>query len=376
MLDGKTILITGVSEYWGSRVAEYLLAEQERTGEFIEQPASDSRPVNPHILGIDGVPRTDSIKSLDFIQTDIRNPLLVELLKAENVDTIIHLAFEENYFARETAFDLNVIGTMKVMGAAAEAGVKKVVLMSSTQVYGALPTNPAFLTEQQPLNGRQADGTTRNLVEIEAFCNGFRRQVPEMAIAILRFPGIIGPTVNSPMTRYLRLAPPPILLGFDPQMQIIHEDDVVSAIVHAVKNDVSGVFNIAADGVLPLAKILGLVGKIPLPVFHLCANWGSGLLRASGVDISKYYPISLDYLRFPWVADTSLMRDELDFSPLYTAEEALREFSSQLRVSKYKPQTRDLAVDEALLRDTLERRKRMREKISSSPEIVKETQNG
>jgi len=98
-------------------------------------------------------------------------------------------------------------------------------------------------------------------------------------------------------------------------------------------------------------------------------------MQASGVDSHKYYPISLDYLRYPWVADTSQMRDEMGFSPLYTAEEALREFSSQMRLNKYRPQTPDLSLDEALLRDTLERRKRVRDRLSNTPGMEEGAEN-
>lgn len=343
MSDQRVVLVTGVGGYWGARVAEQLVA----------------RP-GLRVIGLDIEPPQERIKGLDFIQADIRNPLMVDILRDEEVHTVCHLTFIDSTRPTETAFDVNVIGTMKVLGACAEVGVRKVVLKSSTAVYGARAENSSFLTEEQPLRGGRAYGYTRDMVEIEAFCNGFRRQAPEMTTTILRFCSIVGPMVDTPMTRFLNEPATPILLGFDPMMQVIHEVDVVQALVHAVVNDVPGVFNIAAEGLLPLSKLMGLAGKLPIPVFHLFAYWGAAMLGGAGLRISRHVPIELDYIRYPWVGDLAKMRDDLQFTPRYTAEEALREFASKQRLRRYLPESAALAYDEERLRDTIERRRRAR----------------
>lgn len=364
MSEKQVILITGVAGYWGSRVAKKILMLSENSIERSAQNESGSEEeagLPMHVIGVDATPPKEEIKDLDFIQADIRNPLFVELLRSEKVQTIVHLALLENYRPNERAFDLNVIGTMKVLGAAAEAEVKKVILRSSTAVYGASPTNPAFIRESFPLNGSRANGFIRNLIEVEAFVNGFRRQVPEMVISVLRFANIIGPTVNSPLTRFLRMHPPLVLFGFDPLMQVIHEDDVVGAFTSALLNDFFDVYNIAAEGVLSIGKILGLVGRIPVPIIHPFAYWSTGLLRSVGGRPQNFYPIEPDYLRYSLVTDLKRMHEEMQFSPNYTAEESLREFAGHLRLKKYKPEHPDLVYDEERLRDTLERRRRQRD---------------
>ena len=55
-----------------------------------------------------------------------------------------------------------------------------------------------------------------------------------MTVTTLRFANIIGPTANTPMTRFLSTPATPRLLGFDPMLQVIHEDDVIGALAHAV----------------------------------------------------------------------------------------------------------------------------------------------
>jgi UDP-glucose 4-epimerase len=227
-------------------------------------------------------------------------------------------------------------------------------------IYGALPSNSSFLHEDQPLNANRNYEYTRDLVEIEAFCNGFRRQTPDLLLTILRFAHIVGPKSDTPLTRFLREEQAPALLGFDPMMQIIHEADVLAALVHAVVHDVPGVFNVAAEGVLPLWKLVGLAGKLPLPVFHPLAYLGVSLFGPN------YAPIALDYLRYPCVADLTRMRTELGFVPQYTAEEALREFAAQQRLRQYLPESLAMAFEEERLRDTIERRRRTRAMQSAS----------
>jgi UDP-glucose 4-epimerase len=239
--------------------------------------------------------------------------------------------------------------------------------MSSTAVYGANFRNQAYLKEEAPLAGSREYGSIRDLIEIEAFCNGFRGQYPEKTLTILRFPNIVGPTADSPMTRYLQEALTPSLLGFDPMMQLIHEDDVVNALVHVAQNDHPGAFNIAAEDLLPLSKVMGLAGKKRFPVFHLFAYWGYSMMGGSGLRLSKRVPIELDYIRYRWVGDLKKMRDDLQFSPSFTAEDALREFSEQNRGNQFMPEALSKAYDVDHLRSIIERRQKKKDRQVDEP---------
>ncbi len=349
MAQRQVVLVTGAAGYWGSRVSARLARE----------PDLD-------VLGLDLKPPAKEIEGVSYIQADIRNPALGELLREEGVDTLCHLAFVDSARRSETAFDVNVMGTIRIIGICAEARVGNVVLKSSTAVYGARRGNPAFLAEDRPLRGSRRYGYTRDMLEIEAFCNGFRRQAPDMNLVILRFPSIVGPTAETPMTRFLRVPWTPSLLGFDPLMQLIHEEDVVEALCHAVLHDVSGVYNVAAQDVLPLNKVRGLAGKPPFPVFHPFAYWGVAILGSTGLGIGRQVPIELDYLRYPWVADLSRMCEELGYTPRYTAEETLREFAEHARLSRFLPKSEVLARGEQQLRDVVERRRRDRERQAAA----------
>jgi UDP-glucose 4-epimerase len=340
MKDQQNILVTGVAGYWGVRVAEKLL----------KQPAY-------HVIGLDMAKPGSELAGLDFIQADLRDTLLVELLKLERVNIVCHLSFQEAERPSEAVYDHNVNGTIKLFNACAEADVHKIILRSSTTVYGARPENSAFLAETHPLRTGALYEYNRDFAEIEAFYNKFQRQHVDIGLSILRFANIVGPTAPSPMTRYLRDPLAPRLLGFDPMMQVIHEDDVVGALVHFVESSITGAFNIAAEGVMPLTQMTNQAGKIPIPIPHLCAYLEVGLIGAGGLGLDHHMPIEPDYLRYPCVGDTNKMQHEMGFTPHYSAAEALSEFTSRKKGYDRNPSTETKTSSEEQLRAELERRK-------------------
>lgn len=299
MSEERVVLVTGVAGYWGGRLARELLADG-----------------SCRVVGLDREPPAEAIVGLDFIQADFRDPLLTELLTVLGVDTVCHLAFRETSRHSEEAFDLNVMGAMKLFGACAAAGVQTIVYKSSTQLYGAYPDNPAHLKEEHPLRADKQFAYNRYRLEMEAFCNGFTRQHKGIRLAVLRFAGIVGPTADTSFTRYLGRGEAPTLLGFNPMMQVIHEDDVVAALAHAALTEADGIFNVAAEPPIPLKRLLALAGVRPLPLLHLIAYVPS---------LNPYrrrMSLGPDYLRYRWTVDVTRMTDALGFTPGLSADEA------------------------------------------------------
>ncbi len=286
------------------------------------------------VLGIDMKPLTQPFPGVEFVEADLRNPLIGELFKAEKVDTIVHCAFRWRRHHIDEVFDSNVMGTMRMLGAAALAGVRKIIFPSSTLVYGARPDNPAFLKETSDFRGRPGYAYIRELREIETFISGFRRQYPAMTVTVLRFAHILGEKPIYPLARLLSLPVAPVLLGFDPMIQVIHYEDVLRALGHSILEDHNGAFNIAADPPLPLLKVLALAQVPPLPLFHpLAYRLGNGRLpyRASHLT-----PLPWDYLRYSCVGDTERMREVFEFTPTIDAETTVRRFGQALHEQRYK----------------------------------------
>lgn len=308
----KTLVITGLFSPISAAIAQWAVDAGYR------------------VLGVDIKPMTRPVPGIEFIHADIRNPLFPKLLKAEQVDAIFHGAFRWRTRRSEAIFESNVMGTMKLMGAAALAGVGKVVIPSSAFVYGAHPNNPYFMTENNDFLGSSHDAYVRELRDIETFLSGFRRQHPEMTITVLRFANILGRKYHSPLARYLALPIIPTLMGYDPLLQVIHFDDVLRALCQALTENHAGVYNVAASPPLPLMKIIRQTGGHSIPILHPFAYTGHNLTGMFFKKSKEALPIYWDYLRFPWTISTEKIREEWGFAPDHDAETVIEDFAREL----------------------------------------------
>jgi UDP-glucose 4-epimerase len=136
----------------------------------------------------------------------------------------------------------------------------------------------------------------RDICDAEANVRDFRAKNPDTTVTLLRFADALGPDLRTSWQSYLAMPVIPTILGFDPRCQFIHEDDMANCLEHAVRYDLDGVFNCAADGVLVLSEVVDLLGKTMAPVLP---PWGTGLavaaLRRAGTPI---HPELLPQLRF------------------------------------------------------------------------------
>jgi UDP-glucose 4-epimerase len=256
---------------------------------------------------------------------------IAEILEAEKVDNVVHLGFLENP-TRNTAWahELESVGTLNVLHACRERPVKKLVLGSSTTLYGAHYDNPNFLTEQHPLRGLRGLPFFADKIDAERQVDAYAREQRDTCVTVLRFAPLLGPTVESFVTRWLARRVVPTMLGFDPLLQFVHEVDALAALKLALARDVPGVFNIVADGVLPVSTIIKLAGRSSLPVPHFLAQRIGALLWFAG--LSDVPAPMLRFLRHLCVADGELAKEELGFAPGYTTREAVLEFGATLRL--------------------------------------------
>jgi UDP-glucose 4-epimerase len=149
-----------------------------------------------------------------------------------------------------------------------------VVFKSSAHFYGCEQDDPAFFDETMGRPHPPSTPIERDIVEAEASLNEFAEQNPDTFVTVLRFANVLGPSVRTSHIQLFSLPAVPMILGFDPRYQFVHEDDVVHALEHAVRNMVPGTYNVAADGVLALSEVAGLLGKPYAPVLP---PWGTGL---------------------------------------------------------------------------------------------------
>ena len=206
----QVVMVTGVSRDAGARCARRLA----------EDPSIGT------VLGVDVVPPRAELGRVRFVRADIRNPVIAKVIAAEDVDTVVHtgvVATPGSAGGRSSMKEINVIGTMQLLAACQKApGVAKLVVKSSTTVYGAGPRDPALFTEEMAPRVVHQTGLSKDAVEVEGYVRGFARRRPDVCVTTLRMANWIGPTTDSHITRYFALPVVPTVLGYDARLQFLH----------------------------------------------------------------------------------------------------------------------------------------------------------
>ncbi|KQY50186.1 MULTISPECIES: NAD-dependent epimerase/dehydratase family protein [unclassified Nocardioides] len=320
---GRVVLVTGVSRDLGRRLAR----------ELADDPAVD------RVIGVDIVPPRGDTSGVDFIRADIRTPVIAKVIAKEDVDTVVHMsviATPGGVGGRGTMKELNVIGTMQLLAACQRApGLQRLVVKSTTTVYGASNRDPAMFTEEMNPKRTPSSGYSRDAYEVEGYVRGFARRRPDVEVATLRAANILGPGVQSPITQYFKLPVLPTVLGFDPRLQFLHVDDLMAVMRHGVLSDAVGTFNVAGDGVIMLSQAARRMGRatLPLPSFAV-GGLGTALRKLGHADFS---PEQVKFLTFGRGVDTTRMRTELGFEPQYTTAGAFADFAATLPPGIHSP---------------------------------------
>jgi UDP-glucose 4-epimerase len=303
------LAVTGIGSFLGSRM---LRAMAEARG-------------GDRVVAVDVAEPPASLR-VRHRELDLTEPAsgqrLLDALREEGVDTLVHAAFSTNP-RRDTAaaHELESIGTLNVLAAAAAAGVGHMIVRSFTAVYGAQGRNPAYLTEDRPLQPNPALAWVRDKLEAEQHAASFARRYPSMTVTVLRFAPLFGPGVRTFYTALFDHRLVPVLLGFDPLVQLLHPEDAMAAILLAVESRVGGAFNVVPARPIPLLTALHVAAKVPVAVPHPVAYavsdtlWAAGLADAPGAFV--------DYVRYPFLGDGEKARRELGFEPRHTSRQAL-----------------------------------------------------
>lgn len=258
-----------------------------------------------------------------------------------SADAVIHLAFvvvtdvPDGPAIRE----INIEGSRRVLQAAADSGVRKVIYTSSVAAYGAVPGNPLVLTEETPCRGLENE---RNFyyaytkAAVEQVMEDFTRSHPAIIVTRFRSHILVGPRILEGSAQLRLLAglagPSRSFWGFQPigpnggLVQYTHEEDLAAAIMYALHHELPGAYNIAGEP-LDLFSYLRCRGKTFRRIPWRAASALASLLSpfSARMRLAKAWLVSARYRN---IIDCSKLRRSGFDRPLRTTFECLEDVAA------------------------------------------------
>ena len=318
---GSRVVITGVASHWGSELARAL----------------ERDPSVSYIAGVDVRPPKEDLERTEFIEADIRNPVISRILPGLDPEVLVHCGiiwYPEPDKPARALHDINVIGTLQLLAAAEKCdGLRAVVARGSAAIYGSEAAAPSFFTEDMARRYPLKTRFQRDIGELESYFDNFTRRHSGITCTMLRFQPEIGPGLDLPLVKYLNLPVVPTQLGFDPRLQLVHAEDATGALAAAVANPVRGPVNVAPDGTISLTKILRLAGRPTIPIPHPVAPMMLGRLGRQ-LGAADLYSDGVRLLRHGRGCDNRRLREEVGYEPKFDAEATVRDFVAKSGASR------------------------------------------
>ncbi len=319
MPDGHRVLITGIAGQLAGLVARALEARDD----VVE------------VIGVDVREPSHELQRTEFVRADIRNPLVARVITASEVDTVLHMATTATPSAaggRARMKELNVIGAMQLLAACQKApALRRFVLKSTSAVYGAAHDDPALFAEDDEPRHTPSHGFAKDATEIEGYTRAFARRRSDVDVTVLRFANFLGGQVQGAFDAMFSLPVVPMVMGFDPRLQFVHEEDGVEVLVRAVTGAPTGTYNVAGDGVLYLSQCARLAGRPTAPIpGPLVTAVAGAFRRGRRADVATD---QLRFLRFGRGVDTRRLRERFGYTPRWSSREAFEDYLGRRRIT-------------------------------------------
>lgn len=312
----KVVLVTGACRFLGGYLTARLAAN----------------PQIDRVIAVDAVaPSKDLLRRMgraEFVRADIRNPFIAKVIRNGDVDTVVHAAaasYAPHSGGRATLKEINLMGAMQLFAACQKAPtVRRVILKSTSEVYGSNAFDPVMFTEDSGSRRPLGEGFARDSVDIEGYARGVGRRRADVAVTILRLANMIGPAMDTALSRYLAGPLVPTVAGRDARLQLLHEQDALGVLERATIAGKPGTFNVGASGIIMMSQAVRRAGRLAMPLPTLGVKIVNSLTRAArGTDLNSD---QLNYMSYGRVMDTTRMRTELGYQPKWTTMEAFDDY--------------------------------------------------
>ena len=304
-----SVLVTGAAGYVGRLTVETLAGRRKQLSGLVA-------------LDVRSVPAAERRPGVEYVDGDIGDPALAELMRKHHVDTVVHLASivrAPKGAPEDLAYRVDVLGTKNVLDACVANHVKQLVVTSSGAAYGYHADNAPWLDEDDPIRGNEEFPYAKHKRLVEEMLARYRLEHPELGQLVLRPGTILGAgTVN----QITDLFEKPVMLGVvgsDSPFVFIWDRDVVACIVAGVLERKTGVYNLAGDGAMTARQIARRLGKPYVPIPAEVLSGALAVLKRLG--LSQYGPEQVGFLRYRPVLANRRLKESFGFTPTYNSRQ-------------------------------------------------------
>ncbi|MBW1685031.1 MAG: NAD-dependent epimerase/dehydratase family protein [Deltaproteobacteria bacterium] len=272
------------------------------------------------VCGVDRVGWEGAPRGIQVHVVDLRKKKFEDVIRTELPSAIVHMGMVRHFrTSGDVRHDVNVRGTKQLLDHCVNHGVQNLIVISSSYVYGAFPENPYYMDEDSPLSASRSYPEIRDLVEVDTLASAFLWRYPHIRTCVLRPVNVLGYYVHSMIAGFLRQARASTVMGFDPMMQFIHEEDVSEAIALTLEHGLQGVFNVVGPGEVPLHTAIRECGGTAMSIPEFVMR--PAFARLFKLGLIPYPAGAIDYLKFPITLDGSRFVEATNFRPLFGLEE-------------------------------------------------------
>jgi UDP-glucose 4-epimerase len=304
-----SVLVTGAGGYVGGETVKVLCQEYN----FKEVVATDIREKPAHLEGL----------NLTYYKGDIRDlDQMTEIIKNHQVDVVLHLAAalpSKNGLNADFEYSVNVTGTENMLKACIANGCKKIIITSSGSAYGYHADNAEVIDEDHPLRGNEEFPYSKQKKQVEDLLAKYRVDHPELKQVIFRLSATIGSNVKNQISDFFEK---PVVIGIKNNpcpFVFIWDRDVVNCLIQATVTDKEGIFNLSADGSVPLKDIAKIMKKPYVPVSSGFFYNAIKFLRK--VNLTQYGPEQVSFLLYRPILSNKRLKEEFGYIPQKNSKE-------------------------------------------------------
>jgi len=272
------------------------------------------------VVGIDRRPWHDA--PVEFHTFDVRKRPAEDVFRRLRPHAVVHMATVTSLMVLgEERYQINLGGTRAVFDHSRAYGVEHCIFVGRHTYYGAGPDSPLFHKEDEPPLALNVFPELADLVASDLYAATALWRFPELATTVLRICYTLGPSGHGTLATFIRGKRVPMVLGFDPLFQFMHEDDVIEAIVLTLAKRPKGVFNVAGPQPLPLSRVITEADRTPIPI----PKWVlENMIGRFG--FPKLPKGALTHIEYPVVVDAAAFRHATGFEHRYDELSAIAAF--------------------------------------------------